>query len=46
VVHLKTFPRNHHMNAAAPKPTPFTRYPFDYITQFSIIATTRQIPQR
>lgn len=46
VVHLETLPRNHHMDPAATKPTPFARYAFDCISQFGIIATTRQIPHR
>jgi hypothetical protein len=45
-VHLETLSRNHHMDATATKPTPFTRYAFDGIPQFGIITTTRQIPHR
>ena len=41
IVHLKALPLNHHMDAATTKPTPFTRDPFDCITQLSIIATAR-----
>jgi hypothetical protein len=34
------------MDAAATKPTPFPRNPFDGIPQFGIIASARQIPHR
>jgi hypothetical protein len=46
VVHLKALPNNHHMDAAATKPTPLPRNSFDGIPQFQIITTTRQIPHR
>ena len=46
VVHDKTLPRNHHVDTTTTKPSPFSRNPFDSISQFSIITTTRQIPHR
>ena len=44
IVHLKALPRNHHMDTAATKPTPFPRNSFDGIPQFGIVASPRQIP--
>jgi hypothetical protein len=43
-VHLKALPRNHHVDAAATKPSPFPRNPFDGIPQFGIVASPQQIP--
>jgi hypothetical protein len=46
VVHLKTFPGDHHVDTPITKPSPLPRNSLDGISQVSIIASSRLISHR